>query len=113
MPCFSTCPDGKHHCAMVHEHGGDHAASGCRWPDSRIVKRAEVWRMWPGSWGVLIFPHDDTPDRNKRVLERPSMKGVRLRPRSGPLNFPTHEAALSAALHEVGLTPTNPEEQQP
>lgn len=74
-----------------------------------LVGRAEVWRMWPGSWGVLMFPHDDVPDRGKRVIERPPMKGSRLRPRSGSRNFPTHESALAAALHEVGLAPANPE----
>lgn len=87
MPCLSTCPDGKHHCAMVHEHGGDHAASGCRWADSRIVKRAQVRRHGPGRWRAWI----NSPTGS--VSHRP---------------FPTHAEALHAALEAVGLTTTNP-----
>ena len=66
------------------------------------MKRAEVWRMWPGSWGVRVFPYDDAPDRNQPVRKRPPTNGKKLRPVNG-ITFPTHQAAMRAALAEVGL----------
>lgn len=114
MPCLSTCPDGKHHCAMVHDHGGDHAASGCRWPASRIVKRAEVHatREWRTNrivgWSVYLFPASHRPERAVRIHER----GEELAFNPEGTDYPTHAEALHAALEAVGLTPTNPEKEQ-
>lgn len=55
------------------------------------MKRAVVWKGFAsGLW------HVDTTDGSKPMRCR---------------RFRTYPAALAHALHEVGLTPTNPEEQ--
>lgn len=70
------------------------------------MKRAEVWRMWPGNWGVLVFPHHQEPGRDTPIHVRPPEGGRALTPRD-EINFPTHDAAMTAALAEVGLTEKN------
>lgn len=72
------------------------------------MKRAEVFRVRRLSrrhleaWRVAVH-EGDIPERHRRIWDR--------EPNVHETPHPTHAAALAHALHEVGLTPTSPEEE--
>lgn len=54
--------------------------------------------MWPGNWGAQVFT--EPVDTGIPIHSR--LPGKRIIPTDG-ITFPSHEAALAAALAEVGL----------
>lgn len=70
------------------------------------MKRAEVWSI-DGHWIVGI---DHQPHRHVFMRWRPISDRLYALPTQ--TEHPTHAEALAHALHEVGLTPTNPEKEQ-
>lgn len=75
------------------------------------MKRAEVHAVREYrtnrriGWAVYLFPASYRPERDVRIHERDE------EPAFNPdgTDFPTYAEALVHALHETGLTPTNPE----
>lgn len=63
------------------------------------MKRAEVWKhRYGGAWMVSHWPSGIITDRDLPIGERPTGN-------LDPREFPTHDAALRAALAAVGLAP--------
>ncbi|MGY5764957.1 hypothetical protein ACXET9_07150 [Brachybacterium sp. DNPG3] len=95
--------------------------AGVRWASEQLaaqdrpnavdlrVERAEVWCLGPGAWVVQVFVPGLRGGRSGPIHLRPA--GITVYPPDDGLAFPTHAAALAAALAAVRPIPTTQKER--